>query len=367
MVATLRSPVTDKDDRSEAGSLSEAPPSTPPVPVTSSPRRSGGITQPALAIKIAVGVVTPLIGGLAVLGGIGSFSTIRDLAHPWFGAAAWIIPVGIDIGILALLAWDLLTEYIGFPWPVLRWTAWAFITATVYLNIAAAHGNPSAAVMHAAMPVLFVTVMEGIRHLIRQWAGLASGTRIDRIPAPRWLLAPQSTFMLARRMILWQITSYPQALALEHQRLRAIARLQESYGRFLWRWKAPLSERLALRFTSAGMSFHLASHHNDDEGQNLVSGLPERSPSIAPLLSQVPQWCLVEPPKVPEPPGDPDRALIEAATAVLRDAERNGDRISQAALARKLRERGHRVANDRLRWLVTAVQTTSAPEIRSML
>lgn len=47
-------------------------------------------------------------------------------------------------GILALLAWDLLTEYLRVPWPVLRWIAWAFIAGTVYLNVAAAHGDPAA-------------------------------------------------------------------------------------------------------------------------------------------------------------------------------------------------------------------------------
>jgi hypothetical protein len=125
-----------------------------------------------------------------VLGGIGSFTTVRDLAQPWFGHLAWIVPIGVDLGILALLAWDLLAEYLGLSWPMLRWTAWAFIAATVYLNIAAAHGNPVAAVMHAAMPVLFITVIEGIRHLIRQLTGLATGTRIERIPLSRWLLAP---------------------------------------------------------------------------------------------------------------------------------------------------------------------------------
>ena len=69
--------------------------------------------------------------------------------------------------------------------PPLRWTAWAFIAGTVYLNIAAAHGDPAAAIMRAAMPVLFVTVIDGIRHLIRQSTGLADGTRIERIPASR--------------------------------------------------------------------------------------------------------------------------------------------------------------------------------------
>ena len=64
-----------------------------------------------------------------------------------------------------LLAWDLIDQYLSMPWPVLRWTAWAFISGTVYLNIAAGHGNLTASIMHAAMPVLFITIVEGIRRL----------------------------------------------------------------------------------------------------------------------------------------------------------------------------------------------------------
>ena len=167
---------------------------------------------------------------------------------PWFGASsAWIAPVGIDIGILVLLGWDLLAEFLAMPWPVLRWVAWTFIGGTVYLNVAAAHGNPVGSVMHAAMPSLFIVATEGIRHLARQLTGLANGTRIEGIPLARWLLAPRSSFTLYRHMVLWHVTSYHDGLRLEYDRMLAISRLQETYGRWRWRWKAPLRERLALR------------------------------------------------------------------------------------------------------------------------
>jgi Protein of unknown function (DUF2637) len=99
------------------------------------------------ATVIAVAVVAPLVLAVGVLGGIGSFTSVRHLAQPWFGGSAWTIPIGIDTGILALLTWDLLAEYLALAWPVLRWTAWVFVAATTYLNIAAAHGSATAAVM----------------------------------------------------------------------------------------------------------------------------------------------------------------------------------------------------------------------------
>jgi len=52
--------------------------------------------------------------------------------------------------------------------------------------------------------------------------------------------------------------------------------------------------------------------------------------------------------------------LIDTARQILREAEDDGTRLSQAALARKMRERGHTVANDRLHWLMTATQQTAS-------
>jgi hypothetical protein len=278
------------------------------------------VASATIAVKIAVMVVTGLAGGLAVLGGFGSFATVRHLAQPWFGASAWIVPVGVDLGILALLAWDLLAEHLALPWPVLRWTAWAFIAATVYLNITAARDNLTAAIMHAAMPTLFVVVIEGARHLLRQVTGLTSGTRIEPIPAARWILAPRSSFLMFRHMVLWQVTSYRHGLALENQRWQAIARLQENYGRYLWRWRAPLHERLALRPSLL---------HND---------------AAASAAATEPQDRL----------SDANQRLVEVATSILWDAQRQGNRLSQAALARRMRAQGQPIANDRLRWLVQA-------------
>jgi hypothetical protein len=284
-----------------------------------SDRQAGGTVT-----VVAVAVVAPLVLAVGVLGGIGSFTSVRHLAEPWFGDSAWTIPVGIDMGILALLAWDLLAEYLGLAWPMLRWTAWAFVAATTYLNIAAAHGSPAAAVMHAAMPILFVTVIEGIRHLIRQHVGLATGTRIERIPPSRWLLAPHTSFLLARRMILWHVTCYRDGLALERQRLLAVSRLQQDYGRWCWHWRAPLQDRLALKLLPMD-----------------ATASPSPTPPIAPLNIR-------------------DQQLVDHARAILCEAKRHGTAVSQAALGRRLRAAGHTVGNDRLNWLMTAARTAVA-------
>jgi hypothetical protein len=319
------------------------------------------LEAPGPAVKIAVALMIPLIAGLAVLGAIGSFDTVRRLAIPWFGGWAWIVPLGVDAGILALLGWDLLAEYLRLPWPVLRWTAWGFISATVYLNVAAAHGNLTGSIMHAAMPALFITIIEGIRHLIRQWTGLAAGSRIERIPVSRWILAPWSSFLLARHMILWQITSFRHALCLEHARLASISKLKENHGRWRWRWRTPLAERLALRLPSeddlpiSGTSARMAMLASTAALTGTAAGEIGGSP-VAVNASQAREDSQLSPAGTAgEEPSSQDHRLIADARKIAEEARRRGVRLSQASLAKQLRGQGHKIANERLRWLASTI------------
>ncbi|URM97403.1 DUF2637 domain-containing protein [Actinomadura madurae] len=276
------------------------------------------------AVKWVAAAVAPLIVGLAVLGGLGSFTTIRQMAEPHFGGLAWIVPVGMDVGILILLAWDLLMEYLDLPWPVLRWVAWLYIAGTVLVNVAAAHGDIAGSVMKAAMPVLFITVVEGVRHLIRRWVGLTSNRRVERVPTARWALAPISSLLLWRRMILWHITEYRHGLELEYRHLMAVSELQEDYGRWSWRWRAPLSSRLALN----RLPGELSTHRLTDED---VAG-----------------------------DGSPDDQLMAIARQLHSEVEREGVQLSRDRLGRRLRERGFTIANYRLTQMIAAVREESA-------
>lgn len=208
---------------------------TAAAPLTAAPLTTAPLTR---AQRVLAGVGGLFFAGLAGLGGYGSFASVRDVAEPWFGAQAWIVPAGVDLGILALVSVALLLEWLAMPMPALRWMAFAFTGATVWLNVSAAHGDPTGMVMHAAMPILFITFIEAVRHAIRRRAGIAAGTVREGVPVARWLLAPFSTFRLWRRMVLWQITSYPQALVAEQRRRHALALLGDHYGR-KWKTDAP--------------------------------------------------------------------------------------------------------------------------------
>ncbi|TQM70984.1 uncharacterized protein DUF2637 [Actinomadura hallensis] len=221
-----------------AGPPTAGPPTTGP-PTTGEPADAPAAVAPLTrAQKTLAAFGGLLFAGLAGLGGYGSFASVRDVAEPWFGDQAWIVPAGVDLGILALVSVALLLEWLAMPMPALRWMAFAFTGATVWLNVSAAHGDATGMVMHAAMPVLFITFIEAVRHAVRRRAGIAAGTVREGVPVARWLLAPVSTFRLWRRMVLWQITSYPRALTAEQRRRRALALLTEHYGR-KWKSKAP--------------------------------------------------------------------------------------------------------------------------------
>jgi hypothetical protein len=287
------------------------------------------------AVKAVAMVVTPMALGLAVLGGLGSFATVRRAAEPYFGDLAWIVPIGMDVGILILLAWDLLMEYLDLAWPVLRWVAWGYIAATIAVNVDAARGDLAGSVMHAAMPVLFITVVEGVRHLIRRSVGLAAGTRRERIPMARWFLAPLSSGLLFRRMVLWNVLAYSRGLHLEYEHLLAVSRLQETYGYWSWRWKAPLSQRLALRLEPARVvlghpDLAAAGEHGVALNRNGSDGV----------------WA--------------DEALLTAARRILADANRCGETVSNASLGRRLREEGFAIANGRIAGLAAAARDDAA-------
>nr|WP_123981312.1 DUF2637 domain-containing protein [Streptomyces sp. Ag109_O5-1] len=203
--------------------------------------------QRRLIIAVAAGAAT-----IAAIGFVGSYAAVRRLAEAkHFGGFAMIFPIGIDAGILVLLALDLLLTWLRMPLAMLRHTAWLLTTATIAFNGAAAWPDPIGTGMHAVIPVLFVVVVEAARHAIGRTADITAGRHMDSVRVSRWLLDPISTFRMWRRMKLWELRSYDQVIQLEQSRLVERARLRARYGR-RWRSKAPVSAVMALRLTRYG-------------------------------------------------------------------------------------------------------------------
>lgn len=186
----------------------------------------------------------PLLLGVAAIGFSVSFQTVAGLAVArHLPGWAPLYPVGMDLGIAALIVESRHLIRMGKSDLVPRLLAWLLTGATVYANV---HGSPPGdwvgRGLHAVMPCLWVACLE----LTRRRMIASEVRRREGVPLARWLLAPWSTFAIYRRMVLWQVTSYSLALQREQVRRQAIARLRARHGKD-WRELADSSVVWQLR------------------------------------------------------------------------------------------------------------------------
>ncbi|MEV7518297.1 DUF2637 domain-containing protein [Streptomyces diastaticus] len=203
--------------------------------------------------RILIGVVVAGAVVIAAIGFAGSYTAVRELAlQKGFGTFSYFFPIGIDAGICVLLALDLLLTWMRIPFPMLRQTAWLLTAATIAFNGAAAWPDPLGVGMHAVIPVLFVVAVEAARHAIGRIADITADKHMEGVRITRWLLSPLPTFLLWRRMKLWELRSYEQVIKLEQERLVYQARLRSRFGR-AWRRKAPVESLMPLRLARYGV------------------------------------------------------------------------------------------------------------------
>ncbi|MBQ0891207.1 DUF2637 domain-containing protein [Streptomyces sp. RM72] len=203
--------------------------------------------------RVLIGMV---VFGAVIIAGIGfagSYAAVRELAlKKGFGNFSYVFPIGIDAGICVLLALDLLLTWIRIPFPLLRQTAWLLTAATIAFNGAAAWPDPLGVGMHGVIPILFVVSVEAARHAIGRIADITADKHMEGVRLTRWLLSPVPTFLLWRRMKLWELRSYEQVIKLEQERLVYQARLRSRFGR-AWRRKAPVESLMPLRLARYGV------------------------------------------------------------------------------------------------------------------
>ncbi|MFI0788370.1 DUF2637 domain-containing protein [Streptomyces lydicus] len=244
--------------------------------------------------RILIGVV---VAGAVVIAGIGfagSYAAVRELAvKKGFGTFSFFLPIGIDAGICVLLALDLLLTWIRMPFPLLRQTAWLLTVATVAFNAAAA-SDPLGMGMHAVIPVLFVVTVEAARHAVGRIADITADKHMDGVRLTRWLLSPVPTFLLWRRMKLWELRSYDAVIKLEQERLVYQARLRSRFGRG-WRRKAPVESLMPLRLARYGVPLAETAPAGlaaaGIEPQVLPTSQQSAPPALEPQPEEVPsQW-----------------------------------------------------------------------------
>ncbi len=214
---------------------------------------SGELPRLTRVHRVLIAVVVTGAVIIAGIGFAGSYTAVRDLAaQKDFGNFAYVFPIGIDAGICVLLALDLLLTWIRIPFPLLRQTAWLLTAATIAFNAAAAWPDPLGVGMHAVIPILFIVSIEAARHAIGRIADITADKHMEGVRLTRWMVSPFPTFLLWRRMKLWELRSYEQVIKLEQERLVYQASLRSRFGR-AWRRKAPVEALLPLRLARYGV------------------------------------------------------------------------------------------------------------------
>ncbi|MET8411761.1 DUF2637 domain-containing protein, partial [Streptomyces sp. NPDC005195] len=97
-----------------------------------------------------------------------------------------------------------------------------------------------------------VVSVEAARHAIGRIADITADKHMEGVRLTRWILSPLPTFLLWRRMKLWELRSYEQVIKLEQERLVYQARLRSRFGR-AWRRKAPVESLMPLRLARYGV------------------------------------------------------------------------------------------------------------------
>ena len=179
-------------------------------------------------------LVTVVALALAAYAAAASYESVSGLAASRGVPLPRLNPLGIDGGLAGVILFDIALTWVRQPIGWFRLVARLFAAGTIAANAAAGWPDPVGTGLRIAAPALFVILMEAARTVL-----LRRDRQDERIPLARWLLAFRPTFAMWRRMKLWQISSYPAALAMDLARRQAIMKLTARYSAGDWRALAP--------------------------------------------------------------------------------------------------------------------------------
>ncbi|MGA4803583.1 DUF2637 domain-containing protein [Streptomyces lavendulocolor] len=232
------------------------------VPTTARARLIGSLTR---SQQITAGVIVAAALLLAAVGLYLSFEHVATFAHERLRFRtldkARLFTVGVDVGILVLIALDLLMAWLRRPIGWVRYPVWLLTGVTVVLNAASAAPLTGpwtgmdyiAGFAHGVVPVLFIVVVEVGKTSVDRIVRPAADQAAARVPLHRWFLAPFPTFALWRRMRLWAVPTYAEAVRRDQDLRVYRVMLERRYGRG-WRRKAPADVRLPLTMAPYGLT-----------------------------------------------------------------------------------------------------------------
>ena len=299
--------------------------------------------QPTLTGPWVAGACALIAGALTLAAGgfVNSFSAVRDAIEPSFGDLAWTVPVLIDVGIAVFSGIDLLFTRLDLRIPWLRLVPWTLNGATIWLNIADEHTSVGV-VAHAAPPILWIVTIELAGHFLRARSGLErtpetrrQAGQLDRVRLSRWLMAPWSTWVIRRWMILQDERSFDAAYTRWWSRKQAKWQLQDQYGTLLWRLKAPRHLRGRYRYG------HLTPS-TDGAGPACETG-------PVPLAKQSDRPAMRAPRRVDRREVLPRRrrAGLHEVRSVVHQLSAEGSPVNRTIVTQRLRAQGLSLSNER--------------------
>jgi hypothetical protein len=244
----------------------EAAPASAPADSTYTPqRKQPDPEQVKQALKftkadwVLAGFGILLATAVSVIGLMSSYKALEyKAALPaaqggWAWSEPWMLPVGLDLSILAFSIVNLVLIRVDRPARWVKWVPRLGAAGTVYLNWVSA-GALASQIGHAVLAVWWVVFSEIAAHVYAaQIDAIHQRPRMEGVRFSRWLLDPISTAVIARQMKLWEITRYTEALE-RHKALKVYQQgLTQRHGR-LWRWKAPTEELLPVRLARLGLT-----------------------------------------------------------------------------------------------------------------
>lgn len=161
-----------------------------------------------------------------------SYEAILQLAHKIGAAAPERIAISFETSLLVIVAWDIVLTWTKMPAPLLRWGARLLTIVSVVANAAVGWPDPQAMLMYLPAPVVILTIVESVRHVL-----LRKHRQREPIPLARWVWHFGSSRRLHMLMVKWEVTSYREALETEQRVEYAKKRLEVVYGEY-WRDKA---------------------------------------------------------------------------------------------------------------------------------
>lgn len=317
-----------------------------------------------VVLALAIGV-----GALGALGFANSFVRVQTAAMPDFGWFAWTLPVGVDVGIAVFSALEIVLAKAGMPTLWVRLIAPGLTAATVYLNVA---GEPTlfGKIAHGVLPGLWVAAIAVAALVTRKRAKLArrASTQIDRIRLSRWLLAPWPTMLLYRRMVLWEIRSYNEALRREHDRVLALTELKDKYGPIAWRWKAPRRTRSLYKLGELPSGALLGEFGTAQADDASVRSLSQVNTSLDDKREKPTRKKAARPAKTMATTDV--AALVPLARHVANDFEQSapGRRLTRDELVSRMRAAGAPMTNEKGSALIARLrqdEATKATPVRS--